>query len=106
MSSTPSAPSPSAMPWTSPWRRPRRDWGGPAASAGGRATEGVAGAVAAGAVMAGRPEGQDFRCIPDRREAIREIIGRARPGDTVLLAGKGHEDPLLVRSPAPPGGER
>jgi UDP-N-acetylmuramoyl-L-alanyl-D-glutamate--2,6-diaminopimelate ligase len=30
--------------------------------------------------------------IPDRREAIRQAIHFARPGDMVLLAGKGHED--------------
>ena len=53
-------------------------------------------AVAAGAVAAGRTEGEDFRRIPDRREAIRDLIARARPGDTVLLAGKGHEDRLLI----------
>ena len=56
----------------------------------------ISAAVAAGAAAAGRTEGDDFRRIDDRREAIREIIRRARPGDTVLLAGKGHEDRLLV----------
>ena len=27
----------------------------------------------------------------DRKRAIREIISMAKPGDTVLIAGKGHE---------------
>ena len=49
-----------------------------------------------GATSEGRTEGQDFRRIADRREAIRDILARARPGDTVLLAGKGHEDRLLI----------
>ena len=29
--------------------------------------------------------------VPDRREAIRAALSMARPGDVVLLAGKGHE---------------
>ncbi len=58
--------------------------------------ETISAAVAQGAAGEGRVQGQDFRLIPDRREAIRDIIGRAQPGDTVLLAGKGHEDRLLI----------
>lgn len=37
-----------------------------------------------------------FVTIPDRREAIRLAIGLARPGDIVLLAGKGHEDYQII----------
>ncbi len=33
-----------------------------------------------------------YLVIPDRREAIHRVIGAARPGDVVLIAGKGHED--------------
>ena len=29
---------------------------------------------------------------PDRRRAIEKAIAKARPGDLVLIAGKGHED--------------
>ena len=58
--------------------------------------EKISAAVAEGAAGEGRVEGQDFRRIPDRREAIRDIVGRAQPGDIVLLAGKGHEDRLLI----------
>jgi UDP-N-acetylmuramoyl-L-alanyl-D-glutamate--2,6-diaminopimelate ligase len=58
--------------------------------------EEISAAVAQGAAAEGRLEGRDFRLLPDRREAIRDIIGRAQPGDTVLLAGKGHEDRILI----------
>jgi UDP-N-acetylmuramoyl-L-alanyl-D-glutamate--2,6-diaminopimelate ligase len=34
--------------------------------------------------------------VPDRREAIRLAARAARPGDAVLVAGKGHEDYQLV----------
>ncbi|MBI5655406.1 MAG: UDP-N-acetylmuramoyl-L-alanyl-D-glutamate--2,6-diaminopimelate ligase [Geobacter sp.] len=37
-----------------------------------------------------------FVTVPDRREAIRLAIGLARPGDIVLLAGKGHEDYQII----------
>ncbi|QFP78102.1 UDP-N-acetylmuramoyl-L-alanyl-D-glutamate--2,6-diaminopimelate ligase [Deinococcus sp. AJ005] len=36
----------------------------------------------------------NFTTIPDRAGAIAWIIGKAQPGDTVLLAGKGPEDTL------------
>jgi UDP-N-acetylmuramoyl-L-alanyl-D-glutamate--2,6-diaminopimelate ligase len=34
--------------------------------------------------------------VPDRREAIRMAIRLAQPSDTVLIAGKGHEDYQIV----------
>ncbi len=36
------------------------------------------------------------RVEPDRRRAIGEAIAMATPGDTVLIAGKGHEDYQIV----------
>jgi UDP-N-acetylmuramoyl-L-alanyl-D-glutamate--2,6-diaminopimelate ligase len=33
-----------------------------------------------------------FDVLPDRREAIRKALAEARPGDVVILAGKGHEN--------------
>jgi len=38
-------------------------------------------------------EGQaGYLTVPDRREAIRLAVSLARPGEAVLVAGKGHED--------------
>lgn len=48
-------------------------------------------AIAAGAEAAGKRSGQDLLLIPDRAQAIAEAMRRARPGDAVLLTGKGHE---------------
>jgi len=42
-------------------------------------------------MTAGVPPEAPVTVVPDRREAIRRVVSRARPGDTVLLAGKGHE---------------
>jgi UDP-N-acetylmuramoyl-L-alanyl-D-glutamate--2,6-diaminopimelate ligase len=39
-------------------------------------------------------EGQTFWRIPDRREALRYAVGLARPGDLVIVCGKGHEQSM------------
>ncbi len=44
-----------------------------------------------GAEAAGKRRGEDLLLIPDRAEAIAAAMAAARPGDAVLLAGKGHE---------------
>ncbi|HEU4761748.1 MAG TPA: hypothetical protein VFS74_05460, partial [Gemmatimonadales bacterium] len=46
------------------------------------------------------------RRIADRREAIRQALDAARPGDTVLLAGKGHETYQVVGTEKLPLDER
>ncbi|MGZ3676817.1 MAG: glutamate ligase domain-containing protein, partial [Ktedonobacterales bacterium] len=52
--------------------------------------------IAAGAEEAGAREGEQFVCVVGRREGIAEAFQRARPGDTVLLAGKGHEQSIVI----------
>jgi UDP-N-acetylmuramoyl-L-alanyl-D-glutamate--2,6-diaminopimelate ligase len=47
--------------------------------------------IAEGAEAAGRRRDHDLLCIADRRAAIGAAFDRARDGDIVLLAGKGHE---------------
>jgi UDP-N-acetylmuramoyl-L-alanyl-D-glutamate--2,6-diaminopimelate ligase len=41
---------------------------------------------------AARKGERGYLVVPDRREAIRLAISLARPGDAVLVAGKGHEN--------------
>lgn len=55
-------------------------------------------AIAAGAEAAGKRRGHDLLLIPDRAEAIAAAIAAARPDDTVLLAGKGHEKSIETAS--------
>jgi UDP-N-acetylmuramoyl-L-alanyl-D-glutamate--2,6-diaminopimelate ligase len=45
-----------------------------------------------GDVIAGVPPAIDPWVISDRSEAIHRAIREAKPGDGVLIAGKGHED--------------
>ena len=58
--------------------------------------ESIAKEIRAGAVAAGATQGRDFDIQLDRRSAVRQLIEMARPGDVVLLAGKGHEQRMLV----------
>jgi UDP-N-acetylmuramyl-tripeptide synthetase len=58
------------------------------------------------AAAAGRTRGEDFLEIEDRREAIREALRRARAGDIVVLAGKGHEQTIEFDGRAEPWDDR
>lgn len=56
----------------------------------------IAEQAADGARQAGAALGRDFTIELDRRRAIQMLLEQAQPGDTVLLAGKGHEPRMLI----------
>lgn len=62
--------------------------------------------IARGATSAGKREGLDFLMVEDRRAAIAAAFDRARPGDLVLLAGKGHEQCIIVGNTKVPWDDR
>lgn len=61
--------------------------------------------IARGAVDAGAREGTDFVRRENRQQAIETAFSAARPGDVVLLAGKGHEQCIIYGSERRPWDE-
>ncbi len=57
-------------------------------------TEKILNEIAAGALAAGKIEGQNLFKISDRREAIQKACKLAQPGDLVLITGKGTEQSI------------
>ncbi len=57
-------------------------------------------------VRAGMPGHPELVVEPDRRAAIGIAVGRARPGDLVVIAGKGHETTQTVGPRALPFDDR
>jgi UDP-N-acetylmuramoyl-L-alanyl-D-glutamate--2,6-diaminopimelate ligase len=59
-------------------------------------------------VMAGRPAGTGATVVrqADRARAIRAAVEEARPGDIVLVAGKGHEDYQVIGTEKRPFDDR
>ena len=57
-------------------------------------------------VAAGASNGRGYVVEPDRRAAIALGLGMARPGDLVLIAGKGHEDYQIVGTEKRPFDDR
>lgn len=53
-----------------------------------------------------RKEGDNFWKIPDRREAIRLALTQAKEGDTVIVAGKGCEEIMIVRGKKVPWSDK
>ena len=72
----------------------------------GEDPEAILAAIATGAEEAGLRRGHDLLLVADREDGIRAALGRARPGDVVLLAGKGHELSILYANHALPWDER
>jgi UDP-N-acetylmuramoyl-L-alanyl-D-glutamate--2,6-diaminopimelate ligase len=62
--------------------------------------------IARGAEAVGKHRDRDLFLIRDRPSAIATAFERARPGDIVLLAGKGHERSIIGRAGPAPYDER
>jgi UDP-N-acetylmuramoyl-L-alanyl-D-glutamate--2,6-diaminopimelate ligase len=62
--------------------------------------EAIIGEIVAGA------RGGNFEVVPERREAIEKAISMARPGDIVLIAGKGHEEYQEIKGVRHPFSDR
>ena len=61
----------------------------------GEDSQAILDAIARGAEAAGKRRDRDLFVIADRAVAISAAFERARPGDIVLLAGKGHEQSII-----------
>ncbi len=57
-------------------------------------------------IEGGIPAEVQYERIPDRAEAIERAIALARPGDVVLIAGKGHERALMYKDRFVPFNDR
>jgi UDP-N-acetylmuramoyl-L-alanyl-D-glutamate--2,6-diaminopimelate ligase len=56
--------------------------------------------------VVGKAPGRDYEIVLDRRAAIKRAIEVARSGDSVLLAGKGHERTMQMAAGSEPWDER
>jgi len=57
-------------------------------------------------ILAGMPDRDRVEVVPDREEAIARAFAVARPGDLVLIAGKGHENVQEIGSTIVPFDDR
>jgi UDP-N-acetylmuramoyl-L-alanyl-D-glutamate--2,6-diaminopimelate ligase len=56
--------------------------------------------------VTGRQAGRDYEVVLDRGLAIRRALAVARPGDVVVLAGKGHEQTMMLAEGSVPWDDR
>jgi len=56
--------------------------------------------------ISGKEKGKEYWRIPDRREAIVHALGIARPGDWIIVTGKGAEETMAIRDTRLPWNER
>jgi UDP-N-acetylmuramoyl-L-alanyl-D-glutamate--2,6-diaminopimelate ligase len=57
-------------------------------------------------IVAGMPAGSQVTIRPDRGDAIELVVGRAAPGDVVVVAGKGHEQEIEIGTARVPFDDR
>ena len=57
-------------------------------------------------ILAGVPDGRAVEPVLDRRTAIHEAVAEARPGDVVVVAGKGHEPGQIIGDRVEPFDDR
>lgn len=62
--------------------------------------------IAVGVEQAGGELDQSYYKIPDRREGIRQALKLARPGDIVLITGKGSEQSIIIDGVKSPWDDR
>jgi len=60
----------------------------------------------AAAQTAGAQPGVNYSVVHDRAEAIQHALGMARPGDTVIVCGKGHEQSMCFGTEERPWDDR
>jgi UDP-N-acetylmuramoyl-L-alanyl-D-glutamate--2,6-diaminopimelate ligase len=68
--------------------------------------EAILAEMAQGALDLGGREGESFWRIPDRGEAIRFGVWSARPGDVLIVCGKGHEQSMCFGATEYPWDDR
>ena len=55
--------------------------------------------IASGAEKSGKVKGKDLFLVHEREDAIQKAVDIAKPGDIVMLLGKGHEKSILSNGP-------